>query len=106
MKPARISWLLLVSALLISLWLGVTWAVEISGVRSHSISRYLFMAQDMPALLLGCSALALAAFASRFAPQENGMGGKWPGGGLPPDRLRSDCVVGSLLAVQRLQSVA
>ena len=69
MKPARISWLLLVSALLISLWLGITWAVEISGTRSHSISRYLFRSQDMPAMLLGCGALVLAAFALRLAPQ-------------------------------------
>ncbi|MGD9809878.1 MAG: MFS transporter [Sphingobium sp.] len=68
MKAARLSWLMLVSAMLIAIWLCISWVVEVDLMAGRTLAHHLFKTQDAPALLLGCGSLALGGIALRLAP--------------------------------------
>lgn len=68
----RISWLLLLSATAIALWLALSWWVEGFYPHEPTLAQYLFVAQDMPALIMGCVALALGGLLVQLVPQ-----GRW-----------------------------
>jgi len=68
MRERRFSWLLLLSAVLAALWLGLSWGIEVEALKGRTLGHHLFKIQDMPALLLGAGALLIAAFIVRLAP--------------------------------------
>lgn len=55
----RPSLFLLLSAAAIAAWLALAWGVEVEWMRGRLLAHYLFTAQDMPVLLMGCGALGL-----------------------------------------------
>lgn len=68
MTARRISWMLLLSAAGIAAWLALAWGVEVVAFEGRTLGHYLFKAQDMPALMLGCGALALCGLLVRMVP--------------------------------------
>lgn len=73
MTKARVSWLLLFCAVAIGAWLALSWTVEVYFGESKRLANYLFEEQDMPALIVGCLALGLSAFAVSLVPS-GGLG--------------------------------
>lgn len=68
MTASRVSWLLILSAVAIALWLMLAWGIEVEWLRGRMLGHTLFKAQDMPALLMGCGALGLAGLLIRWMP--------------------------------------
>lgn len=68
MRERGVSWLLLASAILTALWLGLSWGVEVDWLNGRTLGHHLFKMQDMPALLLGAGGLLVGTFAVRFMP--------------------------------------
>lgn len=68
MTARRISWMLLLSAAGIAAWLALAWGVEVVAFKGRTLGHYLFKAQDMPALMMGCGALALCGLLVKLAP--------------------------------------
>lgn len=78
MTQARVSWLLLLSATALALWLALAWGIEVEWLRGRMLAHYLFKAQDMPALLMGCGALALSGVLVRWMPESRGEWARSP----------------------------
>lgn len=78
MTKARVSWLMIASALAYALWLALAWGVEVHWLKGITIGHVFFKAQDMPALVMGCGALLLGGVALRLVPE-----GGWSWGGKP-----------------------
>lgn len=69
MRTARVSWLMMLSAVCFALWLGATWGVEVSWLMGRTIGHFFFKAQDVLALALGCGALFIGGLALRWVPK-------------------------------------
>lgn len=87
MTASRVSWLLILSAVAIALWLMLAWGIEVEWLRGRMLGHTLFRAQDMPALLMGCCALGLAGLTIRWMPDGRA---EW---------ARSPRIVGGLILV-------
>ncbi len=72
MPRLRLSPLLLISGVLVLLWAGLAWGVEIVALGGEALGHFLFQEQDIYALLLGGGALTLAGlFAGGEGPRSN-----------------------------------
>lgn len=72
MTRTRVSWLLLLSAMALALWLMLAWGVEVEWLRGRMLGHYFFTAQDAPALLMGCGGLALSGLLIGWMPESRG----------------------------------
>lgn len=72
MTRTRVSWLLLLSATAVALWLALAWGVEVAWLRGRMLGHYFFAAQDGPALLMGCGGLILSGVLIRWMPENRG----------------------------------
>tara|TARA_R110000782_G_scaffold78276_8_gene155525 strand:- start:187406 stop:189091 length:1686 start_codon:yes stop_codon:yes gene_type:complete len=78
MTKPRASWLLLINAAAIILWLAASWGIEIVLSEGRTLARHLFTIQDMPALILGVLGITLGALLVRWVPD-----GEWKWGRNP-----------------------
>lgn len=72
MTQTRVSWLLLLSAMALALWLALAWGVEVEWLRGRMLGHYFFRVQDIPALLMGCGALGIAGLLVGWMPENRG----------------------------------
>lgn len=75
MNQARVSWLMILSAVGYALWLGVAWGVEVDWLKGRTIGHVFFKGQDLPALMMGCGALIFCGLILKWMPRGWAWGG-------------------------------